>query len=138
MKEPMEQAQFIEQYYALATQGNNDFMRVALSIQAMIVALDLSDGDMIISNRGLAAIDVGTSTIARGMRYATEVLKVTVSSSGKRVIVAEGGRKRARQNVYEQMRDVDIFGAIQSASILEYDLSELCEAVEEKWSEMND
>ena len=137
MKELMEQAQFIEQYFPIAAQSNNDFVRVALSIQAMIVALDLVDGDMIISNRGLA-IDVGTSTIARGMRYATEVLKVTVSSSGKRVIVAEGGRKKARQNVFEQMRDVDIMCAIQRAKILEFDLSELCEAVEEKWREMND
>ena len=138
MKELMEQAQFIKQYFPLATQSDNDFVRVALSIQAMIVAMGLNDGDMIISNRGLAAIDVGTSTIARGMRYATEVLKVTVSSSGKRVIVAEGGSKRAARNILSQIEDVDLLCAIERAKILGIRKSRFAAIVEEKWSEMND
>ena len=137
MKELTEQAEFIENYFPIAAQSNNDFVRVALSIQAMIVALDLVDGDMIISNRGLA-IDVGTSTIARGMRYATEVLKVTVSSSGKRVIVAEGGSKRAARNILSQIEDVDLLCAIERAKILGIRKSRFAAIVEEKWREMND
>ena len=136
--EMINQAEFIEHYYPIAAQSNNDFVRIALSIQAMIVALDLSDGDMIISNRGLAMIDIGTSTIARGMRYATEVLQVTVSSSGKRVIVAEGGRKRAGDNLLSQIEDIDLFCAIKRAKMLGIRKSRFMAIVEEKWREIND
>ena len=46
------QVEFIAEYFPIASaQTKHDYVRMALSIQAMIVALDLKDGDRIVSAR---------------------------------------------------------------------------------------
>lgn len=132
-----EQAQFIAEYFPIANvQSSNDYIRVAMSIQAMIVALNLKDGDLIVGSRALVAV-AGATTISRGMVYAGE-MGITVSGTGKRTRVAEGGSQIARDNLFSQIEVVDIFCIVNRAKALGMKKANLLGLVGEKWDNMEE
>ena len=133
-----EQVDFITEYYPIASaQAKTDHIRIALSVQAMVVALDLKDGDMLVSARSLFNI-TGITTIARGMKYAGDTLGITTSGSGRRTYVAEGGIDRARQGLLAQVADIDLRCAVKRAKILSLDKGGLLELLDEQWERTDD
>jgi DNA-binding transcriptional regulator YhcF (GntR family) len=133
-----EQVDFITEYFPIASaQAKTDHIRIALSVQAMVVALNLNDGDMIVSARNLFNI-TGISTVTRGMKYASDVLGVIDSGRGRRTYVAEGGRDRARQGLLAQVTDIDLRCAVKRAKILSLDKGGLLELLDEQWEQIDD
>ena len=78
------QIEFIREYYGAPAHTGDSYIKIALTLQAMVVALDLKDGDLVVTGRELeSAVNAGISTVSRAALYAKDILCILDSGTGR-------------------------------------------------------